>query len=1175
MKKSVKATLARWMALLLMAALLAGCTGESEVPSRQASSEETTQEEPVEEEPAEEEPAQEEPAEEEADAEGFQGFPEVGETINGFTLEEVREFDIMGAEIGLFKHDATGALFMYIHNDDTNRVFDITFMTRAIDNTGLPHVFEHATLGGSEKYPSRDLFFNLSYQTYQTFMNAMTYDVMTTYPVASLSEAQLLKLTDYYVDSCLHPMIMTDEEIFLEEAWRYRMEDEDAPLTLEGTVYSEMLGAMDRTSWAYINALRASFPGSTIGNVSGGDPAVIPDMTYEQLKDYHDIYYHPSNSISYLYGDVADYEAFLALLDEAFSGFEQKEFVQGEGVFADDDYEPITEPVVEEVAFAAEEGISTEHTTDVYYSFVCRDMTDEELHHVDYLLALLNMDASALSQRLMSTLPYGTFTCSLLPTGPEPLVVFMMENVEREDAETFQEIVDEALADVAENGLPEDLVDSVMATQELDNKLTRELTTGVDFVTLMAYNYAISYDPWYLFLDYEAVAQMDEWNADGKFGDAAEKFLVDSELTTLVSTYAEPGLKEEQQKALEEHLAAVKEEMSEEEIAALITRTDEEEEEATEEEEEVTDNYVEQLTAVSVEELPEEIREYEVEDETADNGVRYLSAIAGVEDVGMTQLMLDAGGIAQEDLHYLALFSQLTGHLDTTEHTRGEIETLQVRYLYNGSIVLSLQESEEGVVRPYLSASWIAGAEDLEEGYDLVNEIIFSLKLDDVQKLTEAVSALRSTLRSSINAGAYQYAAIRGLGRYDDYFGLRSYLNGLEYYAFLEETEQLLADDPDAVIGKLTEIQSALHNRTGAVSLFGGDEATRDVNRALADAFFESLDEEEITHVTYELPEVAAEEALIVESNVQYNAVFAGVEEMGLEEYSADLDVLAAIVLDRILYPELRDQYGAYSVMHEVVEDTGMYILSYRDPNVEETFLVYRGLAEKIEALELTQEELNGYILSTYSYYAMPEGELSGALSALSYVLSGRDKSEILTYMQQVKSVTPEKIREYAKLYDNMIENGSLSVTGGAGVIGSYEDMFTNILNPFGAADVSDAVFDDLSEDDPNYEYVMQAYQMGLMEPVSETTFGVDEDATAGEFALALLTLLGGAASSEDEAIEMLAGAGLLPKDTKADSPLTIALLEGLGGTGEVDWSEYIAGDVATRGELARILMEE
>ncbi|MBO4883852.1 MAG: insulinase family protein, partial [Clostridia bacterium] len=216
-----------------------------------------------------------------AGAEEETALPAVGDVVYGFEVKEIREFPMIDAQIVRFEHQKTGAELFYIANDDTNRVFDLTFFTDAIDRTGLPHVFEHSTLDGSEKYPSKALFFNLSYQTYNTYMNAFTMDRLTSYPVASLSEAQLLKYADYYTDSCLHPMILEDESIFREEAWRYRLESEDAPLTIEGTVYSEMMGATTQSSAAYMNSMKVTFPGSMVGNEYGGFPAYIPDMTWE------------------------------------------------------------------------------------------------------------------------------------------------------------------------------------------------------------------------------------------------------------------------------------------------------------------------------------------------------------------------------------------------------------------------------------------------------------------------------------------------------------------------------------------------------------------------------------------------------------------------------------------------------------------------------------------------------------------------------------------------------------------------------------------------------------------------------------------------------------------------------------------------------------------------------
>ena len=78
-------------------------------------------------------------------------LPEAGEELYGFEVIETREFPLVDATIVRFEHRKTGAELYYIANDDTNRAFDLTFFTDAIDSTGLPHVFEHATLSGSEK----------------------------------------------------------------------------------------------------------------------------------------------------------------------------------------------------------------------------------------------------------------------------------------------------------------------------------------------------------------------------------------------------------------------------------------------------------------------------------------------------------------------------------------------------------------------------------------------------------------------------------------------------------------------------------------------------------------------------------------------------------------------------------------------------------------------------------------------------------------------------------------------------------------------------------------------------------------------------------------------------------------------------------------------------------------
>ncbi len=1094
-------------------------------------------------------------------------LPQIGDVVEGFEVVETRDYPLMDAVIYRFEHQKTGAQLFYIANDDTNRAFDLTFFTEAIDDTGLPHVFEHATIQGSQKYPGEQMYFNLDYQTYNTFLNAMTAQWYTTYPIASLSEAQLLKLAEFYTDACFYPIIMENERIFRTEAWRYRLESADDPLTIEGTVYSEMLGAMTLQRQASINMRWAAFPGSMVGNVSGGDPEHIPDMTWEALKDYHDRYYHPSNCAAYLYGQFEDYAAFLKLLDGYFSQYEKREFSRD-----DAGYTPITEPVVQSLPFPVEAGASTEHASTVYYAFVCpglRQNLQDELV-LDTLTDLFVASASDFQQRLKETIPYGSFGAYIEMDGPEDAIVFWANNVDPGDAETFKAIVDEELAKVAENGFPQELVDGVAASLEISARLTREQSDPVDsLIAPMISRYATSGNPWD-HQDYQdGLFSLNEWNGQGLYARAVSDWLLDSRTTALVTTYPEPGAKEAHDAQLADQLAGLKAGMSEEEIAEIVEATN------APAPEDHSAEYVAQLKAVTVESLPEEIKAYTVADATDDDGnIRHISAIAAVDGVSQANIYLDAAGLEQEDIHWFTLYTDMIGELDTAAHTRAELANLWSRYLYNGNIFPALPRDGADGYHPYLCARWIALDDDLAAGYDLVRELIFDTKVDDPAKLLEQVQSIRSGMKSSITADPATTLLLRTLARSKELFAYSSYSSGLDYYAFLGDVEQMLADDPDAAVAKLQGIQAYFNNRTNAVTMFAGNEKSLALNSDLADAFLDSLDEREITPVAYDLPVPEQTEALIIESGVQYNLLAGDLSAVGLEAFDGGLNALCGLVSDSFLVPMLRDEYGVYTPQNYATEDY-FALYAYRDPNVVESFQLYDELPELIAEMELDQETLDGYIMNAYSAYAMPEGELTGALNAALDALQGRDPARKLDYMRQLKQMTPETVKADAELYAKLSDNGARLTAGAASAINENADMFDAIYNPFGAVDNTQVELTDVPEGSAHYEAVRFAFEQGFMAPAAGDAFGVDEPASYGDLYAASYVLIGGGRDAQ-EALDTFASYGLADSTTDLSAPIAPEDVWGLFSTlmGDTVSATVETADPAavTRGELAEML---
>ncbi len=223
-------------------------------------------------------------------------------TTYGFTL--VREQDIpeLQTHARMFRHDKTGAELLSLENSDENKVFGITFRTPPDNSTGVAHIMEHSVLAGSRKYPLKDPFAELLKGSMKTFLNAFTYPDKTCYPVASTNLQDFYNLVDVYLDTVFYPLLR--RQTFEQQGWHYELERPDGPLIYKGVVFNEMKGVYsspDSLVGRYTQ--QALFPDTTYGVDLGGDPRVMPELTYEQFVNFHHTFYHPSNARIFFYGD--------------------------------------------------------------------------------------------------------------------------------------------------------------------------------------------------------------------------------------------------------------------------------------------------------------------------------------------------------------------------------------------------------------------------------------------------------------------------------------------------------------------------------------------------------------------------------------------------------------------------------------------------------------------------------------------------------------------------------------------------------------------------------------------------------------------------------------------------------------------------------------------------------
>lgn len=125
-----------------------------------------------------------------------------------------------------------------------------------------------------------------------------------------------------------------------------------------------------------------------------------------------------------------------------------------------------------------------------------------------------------------------------------------------------------------------------------------------------------------------------------------------------------------------------------------------------------------------------------------------------------------------------------------------------------------------------------------------------------------------------------------------------------------------------------------------------------------------------------------------------------------------------------------------------------MYVLAYSDPSIANTYdVILPTIGQQCRSLELSQEELDNYILSVYSGLTKPVGPLSRAKTAAFDLLVGEDSAaRKLEKMRTLKTFTPEDVVSLSVIFDELYEKGVTVTAGSSKCIAAEKDRFDEIL---------------------------------------------------------------------------------------------------------------------------------
>ena len=946
----------------------------------------------------------------------------------------------------LLKHKKSGARILLMENDDENKVFYIGFRTPPSDSTGVPHIMEHSVLCGSRDFPVKDPFVELVKGSLNTFLNAMTYPDKTVYPVASCNDKDFQNLMHVYMDAVFYPNIYQHDEIFRQEGWSYKLDQPDGELTVSGVVYNEMKGAFSSPEGVLDRViLNTLFPDTSYANESGGDPDVIPELTYEQFLDFHRKYYHPSNSYIYLYGDM-NMEEKLRWLDEKYlSDFDTAE-VDSEIQYQ----EPFSEmrEVVKEYSITS--GESVEDKTYLSWNKAIGTSLDEKLYLAFQILdyALLSAPGAPLKKALVDA-GIGKDIMGSYDNGVyQPLFSVIAKNANVEQKEELIRVIEDTLRGIAENGMDKKALRAGINYYEFR---FREADFG-NYPRGLMYGLQL-YDSWLYdetkpFIHMQAIPTFEFLKSQvdtGYFEGLIRNYLLENTHGAVVIIRPEQGRTARMDRELAEKLQAYKESLSPEEVQKLVDDTHELEQY---QEEESSPEDLAKIPVLKREDISREIAPI-YNDEMEIGGVKLVHHNVETNGIGYVTMMFDLSGIREELLPYVGILQSVLGIIDTTNYEYGEL--FNEINIHTGGIGTSLElytdvtKVKEKEFRATFEMRGKALYPKMDVLFSMMREILMESRLDDEKRLKEILAMLKSRLLASFLSSGHTTAALRALSYTSPMSKFKDDTDGIGFYEAVKVIEEDFDGQKETLIRNLKEIARRIFRADNLMlSYTSSEEGLEPMTKAFAavkDSLYtggEMTDEACVLHCR------KRNEGFKTSSKVQYVARVGNFIDGG-QKYSGTLQILKVILGYDYLWQNIRVKGGAYGCMSNFNRIGDAYLISYRDPNLERTMEVYEGVVDYLKNFNVSDRDMNKFIIGTMSSLDRPMNPAAKGARSMNLYMNRVSEEMIRSERGQILDAQQDDIRALADVVKAMLDQNLLCVIGSEEKIEEQKDMFLEV----------------------------------------------------------------------------------------------------------------------------------
>lgn len=930
-----------------------------------------------------------------------------------FKLLRTQKIDSLNLEVQEFEHVKTGAMHYHLGCKNDENVFLVALRTMPMDSTGVAHILEHTALCGSEKYPVRDPFFMMIRRSLNTFMNAFTSSDWTAYPFASKNKKDFNNLLSVYLDAVFFAKL--DEQDFLQEGHRLEFAETSNPesdLQFKGVVYNEMKGAMSSVpSQLWQTLTKHLYPTNTYHFNSGGDPETILDLTYDDLISFYKKHYHPSNAIFMTYGDIPAEE-------------HHKEFATYLNRF---------EPLGEKITVKDEKRYYAPIKVEESYGF---NQTDNQTHHVvgwllghsanleeqleaHFLSSLLLENSSSPLRSALETTDLGAAPsplCGLEDTNKEMCFVCGIEGSEPENRDGVEELILNTLKSIAERGVSEEQVESVLHQLELSQ---REVGgDGYPYglqIILSAISACTHYsDPVELLnLDPELEKLREKAKQSDFVSNLIEKYLLNNQHRVTLTFKPDEKLDENKLEAEKSKLAAIKESLSDSEIKEIVANGEAlKARQLTKDDESI-------LPKVGLSDVADKLI-IPSPDRSQSPNLDVASYTQGTNGVSYHQVIKALPELTEDELILLPILTSYLSEVGVAGEDYKQTQHRQSLVVGGISAFSTIRSSLDSVADPiaYWTVSGRALSRNHESFIQLMNDTVYKAEFNDPARIKDLLSQSLSRKEQAITGQGHSMAMSVASSGISSISQLSYKVSGLPSLLRLREIVKSLEDEASLldICKRLCDLYKKI-NQTNSKHILVADQASMGDAKLKLEENWNGFSQDSGSAFKLAPYSGKVKQAWVIPAQTNFCAkVFPTVNASHAD--APALSILAGVLKNGFLHTAIREQGGAYGGGASQDSGTGAFkFYSYRDPRMTGTYDDFNRCMNWFADESHGYEALEQSILGVISGIDKPSSPAGEAKQAFHNDLQGRTSEWRNNFRQNILAVTQQDLERVANTY--------------------------------------------------------------------------------------------------------------------------------------------------------------